>query len=69
VVTKAKTAKLHDLPLPEKAWSNFSMAVVAAAKLSKTSEITCYVRQPISATKSTSLNLYVLFSAVVLKNI
>jgi len=60
---------LHDLPLPKKAPISYMIAVVPACDIIKTSEIAYNVRQPIFATKSTSLNLYVLFSAVVLKNI
>jgi len=60
---------MHDLLLPEKALTCFIMAVVAVCDIIKTSEIAYHVRQPISATKSTSLNLYVFFSAGVLKNL
>jgi len=60
---------LNDLLRPKKALLNFTMTVVAVCDIIKTSEIAYDVRQPISATKSTSLNLYAFRSAVLLKNL
>ena len=69
VITKKATSRTSWLAAAEKEQNSYIMAVVAVCEIIKTSEIAYDVRQPIAATKSTSLNLYVLFSALLLTNL
>jgi len=69
VVTKRFEWLFHDLLLPKKEIEKRAMTILPVSDFIEIFLSAIHVQLSIFATKSTSLNLYVLFSAVLLKNI